>query len=234
MVMSSTNITSRDAELRSAPTCERLIVWYEMKRLSICFLLFAGMNAFAQSEGVQDFVIDQSKPYVYLKFDHIGPRKPLQKGETDAGLWLRVVNNCRIPIVFRSGGMPDDEPGVVLEDEVVVKPPLIQFAYTPKELKEFEAMEQKRLQRLKHKPAGYSLGDVSGVSTIQPGHDLLFSIPLNHVSEDWYMQVKFALDLKSYSSSLGPFTYLPFYDWDIPEEFRPAKAPNATQEPRKP
>ncbi len=188
--------------------------WHEMKRLSLCFLFFSGLNAFAQNGGFQKFVIDQSKPYVYLKFDHIGPREPLGKGENNTGLWLRVVNNCRIPIVFRSEGMPNDEPGVVLEDEVVAEEPMLTiFDKTPQEL---EAMEHERLLRLKHKPAGYSF-ETFGVARVQPGQDLLFSFPLNHVDEDWYMVVKFALDLRGSSASLGPFTYLPFHKWDIPK-----------------
>jgi hypothetical protein len=192
-----------------------------MKRLSICFLL-AGMNAFAQSGSVHDFVIDHSKPYVYLKFDHIGPRKPVQKGEADTGLWLRVVNNCRIPLVFASFIMPDGNPGVGLMDEVVDTEPMFQILNSAEEEKEFQQHEQ--LRKMKQKPVGYS-SETSGVVRVQPSQDILFSVPLNHVDDDWYMRVKFALDLDRSSISVGPFTYLPFYEWDIPKEFRPAKAP---------
>lgn len=190
-----------------------------MKRLSaVFFILFLTTTTFSQSSGVKDFVIDQSKPYVYLKFDHIGPREPLEKGEGN-GLWLRVVNNCRIPIVFRSQGMPDDERGVVLEDEVVAEPMLVISNRTPEEV---EATERERLRKLKHKPDGYSF-EVSGVARVQPGQDLLFSFPLNHVDEEWYMRVKFALDLNKSSASLGPYTYLSFHEWDIPKDQRLTK-----------
>jgi len=46
----------------------------------------------------QQFVIDQSKPYVYLRFDHLGNREPAHGGESAKGLWLRLVNNCNLPI----------------------------------------------------------------------------------------------------------------------------------------
>lgn len=191
----------------------------QMKRFSVCLLFLAATKIFAQNGSVQDFVIDHSKPYVYLKFDHIGPRKPIQKGEVDTGLWIRVVNNCRIPIIFTSFSVPDN-PGVGLMDEVVDVEPILQISYTPAEKR--EAQEHERLRRLKHKPTGYS-SETAGVARVQPGDDLLFSVPLNHVDEDWYMRVRFTLDLNPSSISGGPFTYLPFYQWNIPKEFRGAR-----------
>jgi hypothetical protein len=197
-----------------------------MKRLRVCFLFLATTSAFAQTAIVQDFVIDQSKPYVYLKFDHIGPRKPVQAGEGNTGIWLRVVSNCRIPIVFLSSGT-----GIL--DEVVDTEPTFQIFNSVEEEKAYQRHEQ--LRKLRHKPLGYRC-DVCGITRVQPGKDLLFSVPLNHVDVDgdWYMRVKFALDLNESSISVGPFTYLPFDIWDIPKEFRPTKVPNASQEPKNP
>jgi hypothetical protein len=195
-----------------------------MKRLSVLFFLLLVANAFAQNRSTQDFVIDQSKPYVYLKFDHIGPRKPIQNGESNTGLWLRVINNCRIPIAFQSFSMPPGVPGLGLMDEVVENEPMLQTYSTPEEGRETQRRE--KLRKLKHKPKGYS-SETAGVVRVQPGTDVLFSVPLNHVDDDWYMRVKFALELDKSSVSVGPFTYLPFYEWDIPKELRPAKA--ATQ-----
>jgi hypothetical protein len=189
-----------------------------MKGLLLCLPLFAATCVFAQNVSVMDFVIDQSKPYVYLKFDHIGPRKPVQDGEGDTGIWLRVVNNCRIPIVFVS------LPGIGLVDEVVDTDPIFQVFNSAEEEKEYQRHEQ--LRKLKQKPTGYTY-EIYGVDRVQPGKEILFSVPLNHVDDDWYMRVKFALDLDKSSISAGPFTYLPFHEWDIPKEFRPAKASNA-------
>ena len=198
-----------------------------MKRLPVCFLILAVMNAFAQNGSVQDFVIDQSKPYVYLKFDHIGPRKPVQDGEGDTGIWLRVVNNCRIPIAFVR------LPGIGIVDEVVDTEPIFQIFSSADEEKEYRRHEQ--LRKLKKKPTGY-IYEIYGVERVEPGKEILFSVPLNHVDVDgdWYMRVKFVLNVKGSSVTTGPFTYLPFDKWDIPKEFRPAKTPNATQEPRNP
>lgn len=192
-----------------------------MKRISFLLFFIFAANAFAQNESATNFVIDQSKPYVYLKFDHIGPRKPIQKGEGNTGLWLRVVNNCRIPIVFASFNMPTGELGVGLMDEVVETEPTLQIFSTPEEEKEIKRREE--LRKSKRRPEGYS-SETSGVARVQPGDNLLFSVPLNHVDDDWYMRVRFALDLDKSSVSVGPFTYLPFYEWNIPKELRRGRA----------
>jgi hypothetical protein len=74
---------------------------------------------------IENFLIDESKPYVYLAVDHIGARKPLLQGESNVGLWLRLKNNCRVPIVILTFKGPptgtNAEAGVV--DEVVRNPP---------------------------------------------------------------------------------------------------------------
>jgi hypothetical protein len=193
-----------------------------MKKFVFVFILLFGASAFSQVLKPSDFVIDPSKPYVYLKFDHIGSRKPHQDGESHTGLWLRVVNNCRIPIVFRaSGGLPG-EIEAVLEDEVVEDEPILTIIGSDQEMQEYERDLKLRKERLKHKPIGYSF-EVSGVAHVQPGQELLFSFPLNHVDEFWYLRIKFALDLRTSSASsasLGPFTYLSFDVWDIPKDER--------------
>jgi hypothetical protein len=175
---------------------------------------------FAQENGMHAFVIDQSKPYVYLKFDHIGTRKPVRNGEGDIGLWLRVVNNCRISIVLRSFSMPPGISGVGLMDQVVENEPMLQTYSTPDEGQAIQRRED--LRKLKHKPEGY-MSETSGVVRIQPGTYTLFSVPLNHVDDDWHMRIEFTLDLDKSSITVGPFTYLSFYKWDIPKQLRPSE-----------
>lgn len=81
-----------------------------------------------------NFVIDPTKPYVYLEVDHIGPRRPMREDEPKVGIWLRWHNNCRAPITvftFGAGNPPvafvpeppsqDEEVGVYYG--VVANPP---------------------------------------------------------------------------------------------------------------
>lgn len=105
-------------------------------------------------------------------------------------------------------------------DQVVENEPMLQIYSTPEEGQAIQQRE--KLRKLKHKPEGY-VSETSGVVRIQPGADTLFSVPLNHVDDDWHMRIEFALDLDKSSISVGPFTYLSFYKWDIPKELRPAE-----------
>jgi hypothetical protein len=201
-----------------------------MKKLLVIVFFVLAPSAFAQGNEASSFVLDHSRQYVYLKFDHIGPRKPVQSGESGIGLWLKVVNNCRIPILFKSYGVPPGEPGVGLADETVeVEEARIQIyglfakeAAAAKEenrlrLQAAKAERQLRLQKLKHKPEGYLL-KVSGAVRVQPGEEILFSVPRNHVSNEWDLRLKFVLDVSR--SKAGPYTYLYFSESDIPREFR--------------
>lgn len=105
-------------------------------------------------------------------------------------------------------------------DEVIETTPMMQIYSTPEQ--EERIQQREKLRKSKHKPDGYS-SEVSGVARVLPGAEILFSVPLNHVDEDWYMRVKFAVDLGQSSVAVGPFTYLPFYEWDIPKESRPPR-----------
>src|ERR1700728_4517319 len=64
-------------------------------------------------------IIDSSLPYVYLKFDHVGAREPVFPGEDRRGLWLRLVNNSRIPIEVGIFNPETNDPGIGVFDEVV-------------------------------------------------------------------------------------------------------------------
>ena len=70
------------------------------------------------------FLIDVNLPFVYVKFDHIGPGAPRSAEEPNSRIWLRFTNNCRIPILVRANGVPDESPKgeVGLEWEVVLDP----------------------------------------------------------------------------------------------------------------
>lgn len=187
-------------------------LWHEvsMVRWAVLLLLFAhGLRA----QSIQDnFVLDKSKPFAYLTFDHIGPRKPLQNGEGTEGLWLRLVNNCRIPILLRAQAK-DEEP--ILEHEVLLEEPMLQIV-NGKEIKGLKREQRDRNEALKHKPDGYEF-EVSGVILVQPGEGALFGVPLNHVGHFWFMRVEFAFDLDESSTAAGPFVYLDFHEYDLPK-----------------
>jgi len=187
----------------------------QLKKLMMIFVLLFAISAFSQDLKPSDFIIDSSKPFVYLKFNHIGLVKPNPDSTAENYLWLKVINNCRLPIVFSSQGPLPGYPGVSIEDEVVEQEQGIQVI-SNLDMEDFDKHQELRKERLKHKPQGYSF-EVSGVVHVQPGKEIIVSFPLNHVDDFWYLRIKFAFDLNRSSASLGPYIYLPFYKWDIPK-----------------
>lgn len=100
-------------------------------RYSLCALMMLLTSALAYGASrtgahsvseIGNFLIDPSKPYVYLEVDHIGPREPHNEKEPNTGIYLRLRNNCRLPIIVPTFGGPTGgtygEVGVM--DEVVL------------------------------------------------------------------------------------------------------------------
>lgn len=182
-------------------------------------LLSLIMSPYLLAQSTRDsFVIDKSKAFAYLAFDHIGPRTPAGQGESTEGLWLRVVNNCNIPIVLRSHAI-DGNSGLILDDEVVPETPMLQIVGSPEQVKAAEQEEQDRRDALKHKPEGYE-SEVSGALRVQPGTEALFSVPRDHVGRFWFLRIRFALDASRSSIAGGPFTDLDFHEYELPKEKR--------------
>jgi hypothetical protein len=175
--------------------------------LTLALVLFCT----AGQDKSKDFLIDSSKPYVYIAYDHIGPRKPQRQGEDTTGLWLRIVNNCRIPIAIRNFGVNTGDPGIGVLYDVVPRPPEI----TVEGNAGIEIGESEK--RVKPSPPeGYS-AEVASVNQIAPGENMLFSVPKNHVSRDWFIRVKVWLAVSRYRE---PYTEVDFLEYQIPDSHR--------------
>lgn len=60
--------------------------------------LATGQHAPANNLQQLDFVIEHAKPFVFIEFVKVAPRQRVRKDEPALGVWLRLVNNCRVPI----------------------------------------------------------------------------------------------------------------------------------------
>lgn len=159
-----------------------------------------------------DFEIDSSKPYVYIKFDHFALRKPVNDWESTNGLWLRLVNNCRLPIEISVLGPGTGDPGVVVNFDVVPVP----------------GRNAPDTEQRKKMPFGYA-ADIGTLVTIPPKGDLLFSVPAESVTKQWFLQVQFSFALvepnavdKPTSGNYEPYSVVDFTWYNIPEEVRKA------------
>ena len=162
----------------------------------------------------QPFVLNPAKPYAYIEFDHAGKRAPLGRGESKYGYWLRLVNNCRLPIAVTvyARNYPNRGVGIVLFDEVVKIQPMSVSALPAKEGSGCPVPSGEP-------PEGYSKETGSGMD-VEPGKSLLFSIPSNQLSPGWYVRIKFNLDINPESPVDQPDSYVEFDWWHLPESIR--------------
>jgi len=167
----------------------------------------------AQAPG-NGFVIDPSRPCVYIEFERVAQRKPISDEEASTGLWLRLKNNTRIPIEVMTfdPGTGVNETGVM--DEVVQFNDVGGFGPSGERIQSltFEAAGS---------PKGYSL-DVASSTVIGAGKSLLFSVPLHHVGPSWYLRVRFEFSLPPTSAGRQPYSFVDFNWTDVPTKDRAA------------
>jgi hypothetical protein len=181
------------------------------------------------------FVIDPGRPFVYLKFERIGPA---QSGdEPIPRMWLRLVNNCDVSILVRAFGVsdghsfdsarigvtrehPDDEIGLM--DYVLPNPqPHATNVFMGADGDVHKSPPPVADQG--DMPRGYDF-DVSASVSIASGQSVLFSIPVNHVSTKWHFEIPFEFDLQREKGPRDPIVggqprlVLEYGLWDLPPE----------------
>jgi hypothetical protein len=192
---------------------------------SLLALLLAAGGACGQASPdhtASRFLLNPEHPFVYLKFDHIGLSG--ENEEPISRMWLWLVNNCEIPIRVRTFGAAaghlKNEIGVV--DEVVLNPKIrIHILATDSAGKVHEFPPPVEDQGVM--PQGYEM-ELSSSESIPPGRAILFSVPVNHVSKKWHMEIRFEFDLPGGKGPRDPVTggepnmVLEYNLWDLPPE----------------
>ena len=135
------------------------------------------------------FVLDGKKPFVYVEFLRVGKREPLGEKEVSEGVWLRIVNNCRVPIQFMAHGGNRNE--AIPNEEVVYDEYYGPVMIMP-DGKQSPPPQKPRSEM----PSGY-MSDVGSNYILAPGKGLSFSVPINHVAEDWHIEIPFDFVLPS-------------------------------------
>lgn len=162
----------------------------------------------------KNFKVDDWKPYVYIDFDHVGERKSADDLGSTHGLWLRLRNNCRLPIEVSALDWGTGDPGAALPFEVVP----------------YGGISGPNSEQRKKMPHGFAAG-IGTLVTILPGKDFLFSVPAESVSKYWYIQVRFDFEFPEPKKTKGaptghyePYSLANFEWYDIPEAQRPHSA----------
>ena len=173
--------------------------------IALTMLLGSWSTGMAQ-ESRKNLAIDESKPYVYIQFDHAGQREPIDRTEPAQGLWLRLVNNSAIPIEVETMDTATHEKLVLVPDVMTAVERRIPRSGEPRE----------------KMPLGYGHG-MGVLQTVAPGDGLIFSVPANHVSPNWYMQVPFQFRLPPIVKGNQPVSYAAFTWEDLPESYTHSK-----------
>jgi hypothetical protein len=149
------------------------------------------------------FVIDENKPFVYVRFDHVGPGIPRDEDEPATRIWLRLVNNCRFPIVVTANGVPDESPKeeVGLRYQIVANPPVyglpraIYLDASGEKSGDHKADDSPdSVEQTAAMPRNH-LVDVASLISIRPGEQILFSMPVNHLGKHWHVEIPFEFEL---------------------------------------
>ena len=119
----------------------------------------------------QEVRLVRDKPTVFISFVRTGKRNPLEVGESDQGIWLRIHNNTKWNLVFRAGGVPDSSYGDAL------------LFYQVERTDGAEG----------YVPIGYQ-SHVSSVIQLQSGKSFLFSLPREHLAKGLAIQLAYNYD----------------------------------------
>jgi hypothetical protein len=188
-------------------------------------LCAANLNSQAQkTDDGSSFVIDANRPYAYVKFDHIGKGVKRLDEEPDLRIWLRLTNNCRLPITIRTFGVPDGSPkgeqGVMDIIVAIERPQGMGHFIMPDGTEQLMPIVKAKPEDLPH-DYWFELGSSQ---RIPPGKVLLFSLPINHVGPQWSFEIPFDFEVAKgkvlRDPSVGGFPKMVFHYtiYDLPPE----------------
>lgn len=159
-----------------------------------------------QAQAASNLVVDSARPYVYIKFDHAGFQKR-QSTPADSNarrIWLRLVNNCRLPIRVMGFDPGTGDAGIGLSYSVVPESGITETG---------SALEA---------PKGAPRHAGTRIN-VAAAHDVLFSIPASHVAPEWHIEIEFEFDLPDPKHGFHPVAKAAFAWHDIPERQRGLK-----------
>jgi hypothetical protein len=140
----------------------------------------------AQEKARLQFVLNPDRAYLYIQFDHFGPGASRSENEPRNRVWLRLVNNCAIPIEVRVNGFPEghqplDE--VAINDEVIPDRPYLKIERSP-------MAGSMSVARERTPSPGYE-SEVSSSHPVLPGQTILFSLPTTQFADDWHIEIPY-------------------------------------------
>lgn len=176
----------------------------------------------------EQFILNRERPFIYLQFDHVGKGARFNENEPPYRIWFRLVNNCRVPIVIRTFGVPEGSlvGEVGLLHNVIANPSsngasggsILSSGASPTPAGSPAVPATM--------PNGYD-ADVSSTATLRASESVLFSTPINHLSGTWHIEIPFRFDPphkrpSHYEENIGGQPHMTIGYWlsDLPADAR--------------
>jgi len=162
-----------------------------------------------------DAVVSKGKPTVYITFERAGTRKPMDAGESDQGIWLRLHNNTPWSISFCTPGLylgsriesyrlRDGRGALGLREGVEI--------HTCHGVEQVDYYESERSNgginvnesvQVKKLPVGYNRRHVSSTSWLPPGRSVVFSVPREHLAKHLGVYLSFKYEWETAENDSG-------------------------------
>jgi len=159
----------------------------------VCESVLAGYQNAKIPSGVR---VQKNKPTVYIEFERFGDRKPLYERQSNKGIWLRLHNNTKWPLVLNMRGVPSDYYGdaaliydVLFERQVIIPDSC----------------------------------HVCSFNSLESGHSLLFSLPAEYLSTGRALRIRFSYGWEEQNGGVTgqePEHYVYFYSSKLPQIIR--------------
>lgn len=186
-------------------------------RHALCPVLLLLISACLLASPADDtcFVIDNSRPWIDIAFRRAGKRRPVSPGESDQGLWLALRNNCRYVIRVLEFSPPEENEnaGTLLVHDVIPAAVISPIAPLPPGAPAAIILANAKLR----KPPGYPFGDAGVSVAVQPGKELLFSVPLESVTLKWFIRIQVDLRIPG-DRGVQPLVFVDFDFWQLPKD----------------
>jgi hypothetical protein len=174
------------------------------------------------SNSSNQFLLNDKKPGAYIIFEKVAKREPTSAGDSDQGIWLRLHNNYRFPILVHGFGdpTPGTDLGLIYR---VARMPDSPYAGTfawPLEVDKPPGDRERRCAN-QQIPKGTEFDVFSSVA-VGPGESMVFSVPLNHLSDCYYIETTIGFSFEDRLGSVGNSLshVLSFFSWGLPEGVR--------------
>lgn len=182
-------------------------------------------SAIAQRSSKNLVLLDETRPSVYLQFDHEAERKPEHPREGKQGLWLSIHNNTRGAVCIRTQSLYI---GTKVAPLTLMSGKHVLGVRNGVEIAPLYTIEQDRETGFDRLPLTWH-GDVSSISWIPSGGTVLTSLPKDDLIKGRRVVLPFSYEWEPEGDGIGHEAY--FYERQVPTQSRGVKSYPPSQSP---